>query len=625
MGQRAVDLMMEQLAGRPAPAQECLPTRLIVRQSCGCPSSALVNAHLVSRAKRQPGQAHTQFVQETQSLLSTLPGFDPAWVETLWDAFQAELNQTRSGHFIPVLEQWIRSVPFVTNNDMIWQEVLSNLRNQSLPDLENNPGALRRAENLIQQGRVFATDWVLRAQGQHQFITDAKNEQLNIVSRLLLNTFEVPALMDIIARELPKLGIASGYVALYDRPEAPLEGAHLILAFNENGRIPLEAGGLRYDPRNLLPPGLTPRERQESLVVKGLYFQDEQIGLIAMAMQREEMAIYEALRGQISSALKGALLFEQRNELMKHVANNAVAVNTTSDRLTALVQQIDQSTTQVAASIAQVSAGAQEQATSAAQMANTVEQMAQVIRQVVEIAEAGANETVGAVRSAREGTHTIAASVESINGIKSKVDISASKIAELGKQSAQIGLILDTITDMAYQSNVLALNAAMEAARAGEHGRGFSVVANEVRRLAEDSRAAAKQIGGLVRDIQRAVAEATRTIQESTAQVDSGVLLASQAGQALNAILLTVDRVNQQVGKIAGATQDLTLYSEQMTTAIESVAGVSQENSAASQLVAAAAQEMRAQMDDVSSAAHSLRTMAQTLHDLLGQVAPGEG
>jgi methyl-accepting chemotaxis protein len=149
-------------------------------------------------------------------------------------------------------------------------------------------------------------------------------------------------------------------------------------------------------------------------------------------------------------------------------------------------------------------------------------------------------------------------------------------------------------------------------------------VADEVRRLAEDSRAAAQQISILIREIQRAVTEVMRAIQDSTVQVDAGVLLASQAGQALNSILLTVDRVNQQVNKISGATHDLTLYSGQMTATIENIAGVSQENSLAAQEVATAAQEMRAQMDEMSSTAQTLHAMAQTLHGLLAQATPGE-
>jgi methyl-accepting chemotaxis protein/DNA-binding LacI/PurR family transcriptional regulator len=632
MGLRAIDLLMEQIAGRPVPTQEYLPTQLIVRQSCGCLSAAIAKAvaperHMTDRADlprwqqvvRKPlemigiTQSRARFVQVARALAD----FNPAWAEPVWDAFWAEITQAKTNHFILVLEELIFSSSSAPVAGMIWQELLSSLRNQIIPNLQGNSAMRGRAENLIQQGRVLTTDLVLRAQQCRQFVLDAKSEQLSSISQLLMNTFEVSALMDIIARELPKLGILHGYVALYEHPEAPLEGARLILAFDENGYLPLEPGGLRYDTRNLLPPGMAPRDRGESLVVKGLYYQDEQIGLSAFGMERDETAIYDILRGQISSAMKGAMLFAQRNELMKHVADNAVAVNTTSDRLTSLVHKTDQSTNQVAASIAQVSAGAQEQAASATQMAESVEKMVDVIRQVVGIAESGAQETIAAVRSAREGTATIAASVESINGIKNKVDISALKIAALGKQSAQIGLILNTITDMAYQSNILALNAAMEAARAGEHGRGFSVVATEVRRLAEDSRAATQQIGALVREIQRAVTEAMNAIKASTAQVDSGVLLANQAGQALNSILITVDRVNQQVNKISGATQDLTLYSGQMTTAIENIATVSQENSTAAQQVAVAAREMRAQMENMSDSAQSLRTMAQTLHSLL--------
>jgi methyl-accepting chemotaxis protein len=249
--------------------------------------------------------------------------------------------------------------------------------------------------------------------------------------------------------------------------------------------------------------------------------------------------------------------------------------------------------------------------------------------------------------SAEEGARAVRETVEGMAEIRSVVSSASEKVEELGKLGEKIGAVVETIDDIAEQTNLLALNAAIEAARAGEHGRGFAVVADEVRKLAERSQRETKAIAALIRDVQSGTREAVLAMEQGATKVNEGSEQADNAGRALTSILDAVNATTQQVEEIAAAAQEMAIRArdvsgtmgsisavvEQATAAseemaaqadavgrsIESIAAVAEENSAAAEEVSASTEEVSAQVEEMAAQAEHLAEMAEQLNQLVDQ------
>jgi signal transduction histidine kinase/DNA-binding LacI/PurR family transcriptional regulator/AraC-like DNA-binding protein/CheY-like chemotaxis protein len=316
-GTGAVAALLAQLAGEPVPQQVMLPSRLIVRQSCGCPSQSVRQAAAepmkvsgeMSKATFASGLQRNKVIFEMAQATGTFE--NPEWASQLLDTFSADLNGQSPGLFLLTLENILRQVVALGGDVAVWHGAISLLRRNELPHLGSQ--AWFRAEDLWGQARVVIGDMAQRAQAYKQLQAERQSEVLREIGQALITTFDVARLTDVLAERLPALGIASCYLSLYENPALSLEQSRLILAYTEQGRAKLEPDGLRFPSCQLAPKDLLP-QRRYSLVVEPLYFRDEQIGFVLFEIGPRDGAIYEVLRGQISSALKGALLFREAQE-----------------------------------------------------------------------------------------------------------------------------------------------------------------------------------------------------------------------------------------------------------------------------------------------------------------------
>ena len=360
---------------------------------------------------------------------------------------------------------------------------------------------------------------------------------------------------------------------------------------------------------------------------------------------------------------------------LTEVRDAAASVARTSVELTDAANQSGQAAMQIAGTITQVAAGAQDQARNASSTTGSMQALGDVIGQVgdgaaettrkVEAASAAIQATVSAIAAADAAQEEVKPLAERVSValargaaavrdtargmvmIKTTVDTSAARVAELGAKSEQIGAIVETIDDIAEQTNLLALNAAIEAARAGEQGKGFAVVADEVRKLAERSSRATKEIADLIAMVQAETSAAVQAMAAGSEQVERGARLASDSAAALDEITQAAaarDRVFEAafsaVASIGGATANVVAVTDAIAAiatqtnqgaatmkesagsvagAVEAIAAVAEENSAAAEEVSAATEQLSARVQEVVASASILSQMAGELDALVAR------
>lgn len=378
-------------------------------------------------------------------------------------------------------------------------------------------------------------------------------------------------------------------------------------------------------------------------VAKGIGQQSESITITATSVNEMQRAI--------DGVAKGA------QEQAHSVAQSSAILNRLSE------------------SVHGIGEGAQEQTKGMQQALAESMRLAQALQQVNSVTEAVSSQTTQVAQTAVDGTSLAHQSVQGIQRVRNTTEQLAQRVRDLGKRSGQISAIIETIDDIAAQTNLLALNAAIEAARAGEHGKGFAVVADEVRKLAERSANATKEIAEMIGMVQNGASQVVDAMSRAGEEVSSTAELTERGGNSFQAIaegaqlsvrrmiearqaieamklasvelekavaeagllaernrstattmsnlndtmVSSLDSVSAVVEENTAATEQMAASSNEVTQAIENIASVSEENSAAVEEVSAAAEEMSAQAEEVTASAQSLSQMAQELQTVVAQ------
>jgi methyl-accepting chemotaxis protein len=264
-----------------------------------------------------------------------------------------------------------------------------------------------------------------------------------------------------------------------------------------------------------------------------------------------------------------------------------------------MIEKIDESVKatasaayQISSSTEELAAGGQEQSSQTSDIAGAVEEMSKTILETTKNTNLASEKAKVAGLKAKEGGNVIKETIKGMDKISEVVSKSAETVFTLGKNSDRIGEIIQVIDDIADQTNLLALNAAIEAARAGEQGRGFAVVADEVRKLAERTTKATKEIALMIKQIQMDTSEAVKSMQLGTKEVDNGKMLANKAGLVLDAIIQESEKVSEIVAQVAVSSEEQNSGVIQISQNLDGINKITQESTSGLQQIARAAEDL---------------------------------
>lgn len=281
------------------------------------------------------------------------------------------------------------------------------------------------------------------------------------------------------------------------------------------------------------------------------------------------------------------------------IGSAAMALNEMKNNLREIIESLASTADHVASASEEISSSAEQQAQSSCtqkdqttQVATALQQMNVTVQQVSDNSSKASEASRKAAETARHGGAIVEQTLTMMQSIAESVRSSAERMRELGTSSEKIGRIIGVINDIADQTNLLALNAAIEAARAGEQGRGFAVVADEVRKLAERTTIATKEIAQMIMTVQQETKLAVKAMEEGTRHVGEGVNTTNQAGEALAEIIHTSEQVGTMVLHIATAATEQSVTTEDINRSMDQIAGLVKESAAGAQQAAKACQEL---------------------------------
>jgi methyl-accepting chemotaxis protein len=308
-------------------------------------------------------------------------------------------------------------------------------------------------------------------------------------------------------------------------------------------------------------------------------------------------------------------MVRQLKEVISQVRSTSEYVSSFTEELTAGTNQTTMAAQQIAANIQESAKGVELQAKSAEESSKATVQLTEGIERVLRTTQHVFENSMQTVNDAQQGNELVQKAISQMDLINHSVEHSAELIRMLEQRSQEISSIVEVITGISSQTNLLALNAAIEAARAGEQGRGFAVVADEVRKLAEQSQQSALQIVELIKKIQEETDSVVQSMNAGIEVVHTGRLSVNQVGEVFRHIVASTQEVAEELQSVKNITAEMEQSSQQLADTIQTIATFTQESLSTSQHIVSSSQEQLAAMEEISASSASLQQVAEELNE----------
>lgn len=322
---------------------------------------------------------------------------------------------------------------------------------------------------------------------------------------------------------------------------------------------------------------------------------------------KDEVAVLASAFGAMAQSLK---------QIVASIKDCSTQLLQLSQQIKNHAEQNENAAEQIAAATQEVSKGASDQAEQMQLVSEAVGKLQDIAGNIASEAQSAKDASSETAKEAKEGSNTIAELISSMDSLSSVVVFADTESVHLKEQSKQIGEITEVISSIAEQTNLLALNAAIEAARAGEQGKGFSVVASEVRKLAERTASASNDIAEIIKEIQTSADKVSQQMSASAAQIINSSKSAHSAGAAFDDIVVKIGDVDARVNEIYGQVEYMNSYISKINSSVHEIAAIAEQTSAGTEQTAAAVEEQTASITEIASSSSALFELAESLKQL---------